>query len=116
MKTTLTITLLFIIFFFFQAEDGIRDISFDLPDFTSEIDFSEPNAIGPEEVMQIFTRLMEVGGQLFKIFSNIWTQFALFLENVTGMQIGELGQALFSVAINTIEIILNLIRQVASAL
>ena len=116
MKTTLTIALLFIVFMNGAFAQGIQDISFDLPDFTSEIDFSEPDAIGPEEVMQIFTRIMEVGGQLFKIFSNIWTQFALFLENVTGMQIGELGQALFSVAINTIEIILDLIKQVASAL
>ena len=75
-----------------------------------------PEALNPGEVLELLTRLTEIGENVSDIVGKIWGVIRSVIEQATGMDIREVGRSLLNIVIELLGVILNLFKAVATIL
>ncbi len=90
----------------------------ELPEMPAiEIGLSDiPEALEPGEILNLLKRLIEIGENVSGIVQEVWGFVRSIIEQVTGMNVGEIGKSLLNVVIELLGVILKLFSVVASLL
>ncbi len=118
MKTLLVILIIMFAmpFGLISAQEQPRSIEINLPDIPEEflIDIDIPESIETEELIGILQRVFEVGQSLFSLLKNIWGSISDWIGETFGISVSEIARSLVQVIINLLEIIVDIVKQIAS--